>query len=48
MGEYGEIQRLNYNILTGEVFRGTTQVLDKCVCKKVRGYGDFRKLSVLF
>ncbi|MFA5015533.1 MAG: ThiF family adenylyltransferase [Actinomycetota bacterium] len=47
MGEYGEIQRLNYDILTGTVRRGTTQVLDKCICKKVRGYGDLRELSVL-
>ena len=47
MGEYGIIQRLNYDIIAGTVRRGITQVKDKCVCKKVRGYGDLRKLSVL-
>lgn len=47
MGEYGEIQRLNYDILNGTVRRGTTQILDKCICKKVRSYGDLRRLSVL-
>lgn len=47
MGEFGKIQRLNYNILTGEVRRGITQVSDKCICKKIRGYGDLRKLNIL-
>lgn len=47
MGENGQIQRLNYNILEGTISRGATQILDKCVCKKVRGYGELRKLSTL-
>ena len=47
MGEYGTIQRLNYDILAGVVRRGTSEALDKCVCRKVRGYGDLRKLNTL-
>jgi hypothetical protein len=47
MGELGQIQRLNYDVLHGTVRRGISQVLDKCICKKVRGYGDLRKLNVL-
>ena len=47
MGEYGEIQRLNYRILEGTVSRGKTTLRDQCVCRKVRGYGDLRKLSTL-
>lgn len=47
MKENGAIQRLNYHICSGEVRRGATQKLDKCICKSVRGFGDLKKLDVL-
>ncbi len=47
MGEYGHVQRLNYRILEGVVSRGSTQIQEKCICKKVRGYGDLRTLNTL-
>jgi len=40
MKESGCIERLNYDICYGTVTRGNTKPQDKCVCKKIRGYGD--------
>lgn len=40
MGETGSISRLNWDITTGTVRRGTGALADDCVCFKVRGFGD--------
>lgn len=43
----GAVPHLRYNIMTGSVRRGTTDVVSGCVCQKVKGYGDMRPLSTL-
>ncbi len=47
MGENGAITRLNHDILTATVRRGSSTVLPKCICKVVRGYGDLKILNTL-
>lgn len=47
MGPAGEISRLNYNVMDGTVRRGTSTILDECICQKVRGFGDLKSLPVL-
>jgi hypothetical protein len=40
MGPSGNVHRLNYDVLTGEVRRGQCNFTEGCICKKVRGFGD--------
>jgi hypothetical protein len=40
MGEQGDISRLSFDFLTGLCSRGTTQIDGKCICQKVKGFGD--------
>jgi molybdopterin/thiamine biosynthesis adenylyltransferase len=47
MGPAGDIARLNYFIMEGTVSRGNSEIKEKCICKKVRGYGDLMPLSTL-
>jgi molybdopterin/thiamine biosynthesis adenylyltransferase len=44
MGESGGVSRLIYDVIGGTVSRGTTQVKPKCICQKVRGFGDLADL----
>ena len=44
MGDTGEISRLNYDVLTGTVGRGATNIASRCVCRNVRGFGDLKPL----
>jgi molybdopterin/thiamine biosynthesis adenylyltransferase len=47
MGPAGDISRLNYFIMEGTVGRGSSEIKENCICKKVRGYGDLMPLSTL-
>lgn len=47
MGPAGEVARLNYNILDGTVRRGTSTILDGCICTKVKAFGDLKRLPTL-
>jgi len=47
MGPAGAVPHLRYDIMTGSVRRGITNVVSGCVCQKVKGYGDLRPLSTL-
>jgi len=47
MGEAGDVCRLRYDIMRGEVRRGQCNVKRDCICGKVKGFGDLRPLSTL-
>jgi molybdopterin-synthase adenylyltransferase len=47
MGQSGDIVRLNYDALQSTVRRGRSSPLDRCICKKVRGFGDLHRRSTL-
>jgi molybdopterin/thiamine biosynthesis adenylyltransferase len=47
MGESGDISRINVDFLTGESRRGRTQIGSKCICKKVKGFGDLIPLPTV-
>lgn len=47
MGDDGAVARLNHDLLTATVSRGTSTILPKCICTTVRGYGDLKTLNVL-
>ena len=40
MGEHGDISRLSFDFLTGLSSRGATQIDTRCICRKVKGFGD--------
>lgn len=44
MGEGGDISRINADFLTSETRRGRTQISPKCICQKVKGFGDLAPL----
>ena len=45
MGEKGEVSYLRYDVMEGDVRRGTVEPLNDCICKKVKAFGDFKSLS---
>lgn len=47
MGDAGEISRICYDFLTGLSSRGTTDIDKKCICQKVKGFGDLATLPTL-
>lgn len=47
MGESGDISRINADFLTGESRRGKTQIGSKCICQKVKGFGDLATLPTV-
>jgi molybdopterin/thiamine biosynthesis adenylyltransferase len=47
MGPAGDVSRLNYFIMEGTVGRGSSNIKERCICKKVRGYGDLLALPTL-
>jgi hypothetical protein len=47
MGEDGNVARINYDALTATMRRGRASVASPCVCRKVKGFGDLRPLSVV-
>lgn len=47
MGAAGDVSCLNYFIMEGSVCRGSSNIKEHCVCKKVRGYGDLLTLPTL-
>ncbi|WKZ45868.1 MAG: ThiF family adenylyltransferase [Anaerolineales bacterium] len=47
MGDAGEISRINYDFLTGLSNRGITNIDKKCICQKVKGFGDLAPLPTL-
>jgi hypothetical protein len=47
MGPAGEIARLNYNIMDGTVRRGSSTILNGCICTKARAFGDLKRLPTL-
>ena len=47
MGDWGDISRISYDFLTGESNRGTTQIEKKCICQKVKGFGDLLPLPTV-
>lgn len=47
MGDGGNISRISINFLTGESYRGITQIGPKCICQKVKGFGDLVNLSTV-
>jgi hypothetical protein len=46
MGDNGDISRINVNFLTCESRRGSTQIGLKCVCEKMKGFGDLAPLPI--
>lgn len=44
MGAPGEIERLNYDPMSGIVRRGRTMTPEDCVCRQVRGFGELKKI----
>lgn len=46
-GDLGGISRLNADMLSGSVRRGTTNIADRCVCREVNGFGDLRALATV-
>ncbi|MCH7950128.1 MAG: ThiF family adenylyltransferase, partial [Candidatus Dadabacteria bacterium] len=45
MGDaWGNIARINYNIMKGTVRRGQATIKNPCVCQKFKGYGDLKNL----
>jgi hypothetical protein len=47
MGDAGDISRINYDFLTGLSSRGTTTIDEKCICQRVKGFGDLAPLPTL-
>jgi hypothetical protein len=47
MGAAGEVARLNYNIMDGTVRRGTSTILNGCICTKVRAFGSLKRLPTI-
>jgi molybdopterin/thiamine biosynthesis adenylyltransferase len=47
MGENGDISRISFDFLTGESHRGITQIDSKCICQKVKGYGNLAHLPTV-
>ena len=47
LGPNGDIARLTYFIMDGEMRRGRATILNECVCQKVRAFGDLRSLNTL-
>lgn len=46
-GNNGNIERLNYDIMEGTVRRGKSTIINECLCKKVRGFGDLKTLNTM-
>jgi hypothetical protein len=46
MGAPGEIERLNYDPMSGVVRRGRSTPTEECVCHQVRGFGELKRLPV--
>jgi hypothetical protein len=47
MGESGDISRLNFDFLRGEIRRGATQIDTNCICRKVKSFGDLKSLPTV-
>ena len=47
MGQSGDIGRISFDFLTGLSSRGTTPIDPKCVCQKVKGFGDLLPLATV-
>jgi hypothetical protein len=47
MSDSGNISRLSYDFLTGELSRGATQIDINCICRKVKGFGDLAILPTM-
>jgi len=47
MGPAGDISCLKYYIMEGTISRGKTDIKEHCICRKVRGYGDFGRLLTI-
>ena len=47
MGDSGDISRLSYDFLTGISSRGTTPIDKKCICQKVKGFGNLKPISTI-
>lgn len=47
MGIEGDIALQKYNIMEGDVRRGTAAVKPDCCCQSYKGYGDMRPLHVI-
>lgn len=47
MGPTGNISRISWDFLTGLTTRGTTNIINDCVCQHVKGYGDLKTLPTL-
>lgn len=47
MGASGDISRLSHDFLTGISSRGATQIDKKCICQKVKGFGDLMPISTV-
>jgi proteasome lid subunit RPN8/RPN11 len=45
MGDAGDISRLNYDIMTGTIRRGTGDIKPDCRCLKDKGHGDLKPLD---
>lgn len=45
--DFGDVERLNYNVLEGRVTRGKTQINNDCLCTKVSGRGDLHPLHTV-
>jgi hypothetical protein len=45
MGDAGDISRLNYDIMTGTISRGSGDIKRDCRCLKDKGYGDLKPLD---
>lgn len=47
MGEAGNISRISYDFLKGSSSRGATIIDKKCICQKIRGFGDLASVPTL-
>lgn len=47
MGPTGDVSCLQYDIMTPQVRRGTTDIGGGCICQKVKGYGDMKALPLI-
>jgi len=47
MGTDGDISCLKYYIIEGTIRRGKSDIKEHCICRKVRGYGDFKRLLTI-
>jgi len=45
MGNNGDISHLRYDIMEGEIRRGTVEPPSDCICRKVMALGDFKTLN---